>query len=97
MPLPLSGGAEALVGEKKNRIEIDGKRKPVAVIAFGGNALLRPQDHSTQPSCSASLLLGAVDPALALDLGRKHHIETSSGAVCVLFHGDSRRRCRDPR
>ena len=42
MPLSRSGGAEALVDEKKNRIEIDGKRKPVAVIAFGGNALLRP-------------------------------------------------------
>jgi len=26
----------------------DGGRKPVAVIAFGGNALLRPQDHGTQ-------------------------------------------------
>jgi carbamate kinase len=25
-----------------------GKRRPVAVIAFGGNALLRPQDHGTQ-------------------------------------------------
>ena len=34
--------------ELKNRIEIDGERKPVAVIAFGGNALLRPQDHGTQ-------------------------------------------------
>jgi len=34
--------------EKKNPIEIDGERKPVAVIAFGGNALLRPQDHGTQ-------------------------------------------------
>ncbi len=26
----------------------NGKRRPVAVIAFGGNALLRPQDHGTQ-------------------------------------------------
>ena len=34
--------------KKKNPIEIDGERKPVAVIAFGGNALLRPQDHGTQ-------------------------------------------------
>ncbi len=25
-----------------------GERRPVAVIAFGGNALLRPQDHGTQ-------------------------------------------------
>ncbi len=25
-----------------------GQRRPVAVIAFGGNALLRPQDHGTQ-------------------------------------------------
>ncbi len=28
--------------------ERDSGRKPVAVIAFGGNALLRPQDHGTQ-------------------------------------------------
>ena len=34
--------------EMKNPIEIDGERRPVAVIAFGGNALLRPQDHGTQ-------------------------------------------------
>jgi len=33
---------------ERNTIEIDGDRKPVAVIAFGGNALLRPQDHGTQ-------------------------------------------------
>ena len=33
---------------ERNSIEIDGDRKPVAVIAFGGNALLRPQDHGTQ-------------------------------------------------
>jgi carbamate kinase len=33
---------------ERNNIEIDGDRKPVAVIAFGGNALLRPQDHGTQ-------------------------------------------------
>ncbi|MEW6338867.1 MAG: carbamate kinase [Acidobacteriota bacterium] len=26
----------------------EGQRRPVAVIAFGGNALLRPQDHGTQ-------------------------------------------------
>jgi carbamate kinase len=32
----------------KNRIEFDGKQRQVAVIAFGGNALLRPQDHGTQ-------------------------------------------------
>lgn len=31
-----------------NRIELDGKQHRVAVIAFGGNALLRPQDHGTQ-------------------------------------------------
>jgi len=34
--------------ELRNAIEIDGERRPVAVIAFGGNALLRPQDHGTQ-------------------------------------------------
>jgi carbamate kinase len=33
---------------EKNRIELDGKQQRVAVIAFGGNALLRPQDHGTQ-------------------------------------------------
>jgi carbamate kinase len=33
---------------ERNSIEIDGEDKPVAVIAFGGNALLRPQDHGTQ-------------------------------------------------
>jgi carbamate kinase len=33
---------------EKNRIELDGKQHRVAVIAFGGNALLRPQDHGTQ-------------------------------------------------
>jgi len=33
---------------ERNTIEIDGDRRPVAVIAFGGNALLRPQDHGTQ-------------------------------------------------
>jgi len=33
---------------ERNSIEIDGDRRPVAVIAFGGNALLRPQDHGTQ-------------------------------------------------
>jgi carbamate kinase len=32
----------------KNRIELDGKQQRTAVIAFGGNALLRPQDHGTQ-------------------------------------------------
>ncbi len=32
----------------KNRIKLDGKQQQVAVIAFGGNALLRPQDHGTQ-------------------------------------------------
>lgn len=32
---------------ERNRIELDGKQR-VAVIAFGGNALLRPQDHGTQ-------------------------------------------------
>ena len=31
-----------------NRIELDGKQQRTAVIAFGGNALLRPQDHGTQ-------------------------------------------------
>jgi carbamate kinase len=29
-------------------IEADPEHRPVAVIAFGGNALLRPQDHGTQ-------------------------------------------------
>jgi carbamate kinase len=33
---------------EKNRIELDGNQQRVAVIAFGGNALLRPQDHGTQ-------------------------------------------------
>jgi len=33
---------------EENRIEVDGKQQRVAVIAFGGNALLRPQDHGTQ-------------------------------------------------
>jgi carbamate kinase len=33
---------------ERTSIEIDGDRRPVAVIAFGGNALLRPQDHGTQ-------------------------------------------------
>lgn len=33
---------------ERTGIEIDGDRRPVAVIAFGGNALLRPQDHGTQ-------------------------------------------------
>ena len=33
---------------ERNTISLDGDRKPVAVIAFGGNALLRPQDHGTQ-------------------------------------------------
>jgi len=33
---------------ERTSIEIDGDHKPVAVIAFGGNALLRPQDHGTQ-------------------------------------------------
>lgn len=32
----------------KNRIELDGQQQKIAVIAFGGNALLRPQDHGTQ-------------------------------------------------
>ena len=31
-----------------NRIELDGQQQRTAVIAFGGNALLRPQDHGTQ-------------------------------------------------
>ena len=31
-----------------NRIEFDGKQQRTAVIAFGGNALLRPHDHGTQ-------------------------------------------------
>jgi carbamate kinase len=31
-----------------NRIELDGRQQRAAVIAFGGNALLRPQDHGTQ-------------------------------------------------
>jgi carbamate kinase len=29
-------------------VSSNGTRRPVAVIAFGGNALLRPQDHGTQ-------------------------------------------------
>jgi len=33
---------------ERTNISLDGERKPVAVIAFGGNALLRPQDHGTQ-------------------------------------------------
>ncbi len=33
---------------KTNRIELDGQQQRMAVIAFGGNALLRPQDHGTQ-------------------------------------------------
>ncbi len=33
---------------RTNRIELDGKQQRTAVIAFGGNALLRPQDHGTQ-------------------------------------------------
>ncbi|MEE4272889.1 MAG: carbamate kinase [Thermoanaerobaculales bacterium] len=33
---------------ERTSISLDGERKPVAVIAFGGNALLRPQDHGTQ-------------------------------------------------
>jgi len=32
----------------KNRIELDPSHQKIAVIAFGGNALLRPQDHGTQ-------------------------------------------------
>jgi len=31
-----------------NRIELDASQQKIAVIAFGGNALLRPQDHGTQ-------------------------------------------------
>jgi len=34
--------------EDTNRIELDGQQQKTAVIAFGGNALLRPQDHGTQ-------------------------------------------------
>jgi carbamate kinase len=33
---------------EKNRIELDASQQKIAVIAFGGNALLRPQDHGTQ-------------------------------------------------
>jgi carbamate kinase len=33
---------------EKNRIELDPSQQKIAVIAFGGNALLRPQDHGTQ-------------------------------------------------
>ena len=33
---------------ERTTISLDGERRPVAVIAFGGNALLRPQDHGTQ-------------------------------------------------
>ncbi len=33
---------------ERTTISLDGDRRPVAVIAFGGNALLRPQDHGTQ-------------------------------------------------
>lgn len=32
----------------KTKTENPKNRKPIAVIAFGGNALLRPQDHGTQ-------------------------------------------------
>jgi carbamate kinase len=38
---------EAMMADT-NRIELDGKQQRIAVIAFGGNALLRPQDHGTQ-------------------------------------------------
>lgn len=33
---------------ENTRIELDGTQLRTAVIAFGGNALLRPQDHGTQ-------------------------------------------------
>ena len=33
---------------ERTTISLDGEDRPVAVIAFGGNALLRPQDHGTQ-------------------------------------------------
>ena len=33
---------------ERTTISLDGDRRPVAVIAFGGNALLRHQDHGTQ-------------------------------------------------
>ena len=33
---------------EKNRIELDPAHQKTAVVAFGGNALLRPQDHGTQ-------------------------------------------------
>ena len=39
---------------ERNSIEIDGDRRPVAVIAFGGNALLRPQDHGTPEGVKAA-------------------------------------------
>jgi carbamate kinase len=42
-----SSGAEAIMADT-NRIELDGQQQRTAVIAFGGNALLRPQDHGTQ-------------------------------------------------
>jgi carbamate kinase len=37
-----------LCGEEGLMTDVDPKQKPVAVIAFGGNALLRPTDHGTQ-------------------------------------------------
>ncbi len=33
---------------EKHKIELDGKQHRTAIIAFGGNALLRPQDNGTQ-------------------------------------------------
>jgi len=33
---------------ERNRIDLDPSQQKTAVIAFGGNALLRPQDHGTQ-------------------------------------------------
>jgi carbamate kinase len=40
--------AEKPENRDRNRIELDTESRKVAVIAFGGNALLRPQDHGTQ-------------------------------------------------
>jgi carbamate kinase len=47
MAAPEWRGMEARMAEK-NRIELDPNQQKTAVIAFGGNALLRPQDHGTQ-------------------------------------------------
>ncbi|MBI4915743.1 MAG: carbamate kinase [Acidobacteria bacterium] len=43
-----SPSRRALPGGSEEHVSSNGTRRPVAVIAFGGNALLRPQDHGTQ-------------------------------------------------